>query len=328
MVYHCELFKKWNSLSFNYLQVWNLEFSLFQSLIVKQANALLFLCSPQSRVVQSKIIKLKPDHSLPLQGSSNKSSSPLGWLRCCSVQFSRSVMSDSLRPYGLQHARLPCPSPTHWACSNSCPLKSVMPSNHLILCCSLFLLLSILLSIRVFSNESVVCIRWPKYCSFRFNVSPSNEQHSGLISFRIVWFALLAAQRTLKSPLQHHTSKASILWCSVFFIVQLSHTYMTTGKTIALTRQTFVGKVMSLLFNMLSRLVITCLPRSKRLLISWLLRNSNPLQYSCLENSMDRGAWQAAVHGVAKNQTQLSQHTHSLLLYSMWFLNTQILKRF
>ena len=140
--------------------------------------------------------------------------------------------------------------------------KSVMPSNHLILYCPLFLLLSISPSIRVFSNESVLCIRWPKYRSFTFSISPSNE-YSGLISFRMDWFDFLAVQGTLKSLLQHHSSKASILRCSAFFIVQLSHPYMTTGKTIALTRRTFVGKVMSLLFNMLSRLVITYLPRSK-----------------------------------------------------------------
>ena len=134
------------------------------------------------------------------------------------------------------------------------------------MCYALFLLPSIFPSIRVFSNESALCIMWPKYWSFSFNITPSNE-HSGLISFRMDWLDLLAVQRTLKSLLQHHSSKASILQCSAFFTVQLSHPYMTTGKTIALTRQTFVGKVMSLLLNMLSRLVITFLPRSKRLLI-------------------------------------------------------------
>ena len=142
----------------------------------------------------------------------------------------------------------------------------MMPSHHLILCHPL-LLPSIFPSIRVFSNDSDLRIRWPKYWSFSFNISPSNE-HSGLISFRMVWLDLLAVQGTLKSLLQHHSSKASILWHSAFFKVQLSHPYMTTGKTIALTRRTFVGKVMSLLFNMLSRLVITFLPRSKRFLIS------------------------------------------------------------
>ena len=143
-----------------------------------------------------------------------------------------------------------------------------MPSNHLILYHPL-LLSSIFPSFRVFSNESALHIRWPKYWSFSFYISPSNE-HSGLISFKMDWLDLLAVQGTLKSLLQHHTLKASILWYSAFFTVQLSHPYMTTGKTIALTRRTFVGKVMSLLFNMLSRFVITFLPRSKCLLISWL----------------------------------------------------------
>ena len=156
-----------------------------------------------------------------------------------------------------------------WRLLKLMSLKSVMPFNHLILCCPLFLLLSIFPSIRVFSNDSVLCIRWPMYWSFSFSISPSNE-YSGLISFRIDWFDLLTVQGTLKSLLQHHSSKASILWCSTFFIVQLSHPYMTAGKTIALTRWTFVGIVMSLLLNMLSRLVIAFLPRSKRLLISWL----------------------------------------------------------
>ena len=156
-----------------------------------------------------------------------------------------------------------------------------MPSNHLILCHPLLFLPSIFPSIRVFSIESILHIRWPKYWRLSFNISPSNE-HPGLISFRMDWLDLLAVQGTLKSLLQHHSSKASVLWCSAFFIVQLSHPYMTTGKTIALTRWTFVDKVMSLLFNMLfrlvmsllfnmlSRLVITFLPKSKHLLISWL----------------------------------------------------------
>ena len=144
-----------------------------------------------------------------------------------------------------------------------------MPSNHLSLCHPLLLLPSIFSRITIFSNESVICITWPKYWSFNFSISLSNE-YSGLISFRIDWLDLLAVQGTLKSLLQHHSSKASIIWHSAFFIVQLSHPYMTTGKPIALTRQTFVGKVMSLPFNMLSRLVTTFLPRSKHLLISWL----------------------------------------------------------
>ena len=144
-----------------------------------------------------------------------------------------------------------------------------MPSNHLILCRPLLLMPSIVPQIRVYSNELTLCIRWPKYWSFSLSINPSN-QHPGLISFRMAWLDLLAVQGTLKSLLQHHSSKALILWCSAFFTVQLSHPYMTTGKTIALTRQTFVGKVISLLFNMLSRLIITFLPRSKCLLISWL----------------------------------------------------------
>ena len=147
------------------------------------------------------------------------------------------------------------------------PIESVMPSNHLIICHPLLLLPSIFPSIRVFSNESALCIRWPKYWSF--NISPSSE-HPGLISFRMDWMNLLAVQGTLKSLLQHHSSKASILWHSAFFIIHLSHPYMTTGKTIALTRWTFVGKVMLLLLILLYRLVITFLPRSKCLLISWL----------------------------------------------------------
>ena len=153
-----------------------------------------------------------------------------------------------------------------------------MPSSHLILCHPLLLSPSVFPSIRVFSNESVLHMRWPKYWSFSFNISPSNE-HSGLI-FRMDWLYLLAVQGTLKSLLQHHSSKASILWCSAFFIVHLSHPYTTTRKTIALTRRTFVGKVMSLLFNMLSRLVITFLPRSKNLFISrW--QSVSSVQFSC-----------------------------------------------
>ena len=160
-------------------------------------------------------------------------------------------MSDSLWPHGLQHARPPCPSPTPGACSTSCPSSQWC---HLILCCPLLLLPPIFPSIRVFSNESVLHIRWPKYRNFSFSISPSNE-HLGLISCRMDWLDLVAVQGTLKSLLQHHSSKASILWYSAFLTVQLSHPYMTTGKTIALTRWTFVGKVMSLLFNMLPRLV-------------------------------------------------------------------------
>ena len=156
-----------------------------------------------------------------------------------------------------------------WSLLKLTSIESVMPSNYLNLCHPLLLLPSIFPSIRVFSNESALHIRWPKYWSFNFNISPSNE-HPGLISLRMDWLDLLAVQRTLKSLLQHHSSKASIPRCSAFFIIQLLHPYMTAGDTTALTRWTFVDKVMSLLFNMLSRLVITFLPRSKRLLISWL----------------------------------------------------------
>ena len=185
-----------------------------------------------------------------------------------SVQLSCSVVSNSLRPHKLQHARPPCPSPTPGVHPNSCPLSrwchptissSVVPfSSHL----QSF-------PASVFSNKSTLHIRWPKYWSFSFSISPSNK-HPGLISFRMDWLVLLAVQGTLKSLLQHHSSKASIFRCSAFLTVQLSHPYMTTGKTTALTRWTFVDKVMSLLFNMLSRLVITFLPRIKHILISWL----------------------------------------------------------
>ena len=179
--------------------------------------------------------------------------------------FSCSVMSNSLWPHGLQHARLLCPSPTPEAYSNSCwwcyPTisSSVVPFSSCLQC----------FPASVFPNESVLCIRWPRYWSFSFSISPPSE-HSRQISFRIDWLDLLAVQGTLKSLRQHHRSKASILWCSAFFIVQLSHPYVTTGKTITLTRWTFVGKLISLLFNMRSRLVIAFLPRSKCLLISWL----------------------------------------------------------
>ena len=173
-----------------------------------------------------------------------------------------------MQPHESQHSRPPCPSPTTGVHPNLC-IELVMPFSHLILCCPLFLLTPIPPSIRVFSNESTLRMRWPKYWSFSLSISPSNE-HTGLVSFRMDWVDLLAVQGTRKSLRQHHSSKASILRCSAFFIVQLSHSYMTPGKTIALTRWTFVGKVISLLFNMLSSLVITFLPRSKCLLISWL----------------------------------------------------------
>ena len=183
-----------------------------------------------------------------------------------SVQFNCSVLSDSLQPHGLQHARPPCPSPTPEACSNSCPLSRWCHPT-ISSCHPLLLPPSILPSIRGFSNESGLHLRWPKYWSFSFSISPSNE-YSGLISFRMDWLDLLAVQGTLKSLLQHHSSKASVFRCSAFFIVQLSHPYMTNGKAVVLTRQTFVSKIMSLLFNMLSRLIIAFLPRSKCLLIS------------------------------------------------------------
>ena len=178
-------------------------------------------------------------------------------------------MSDSLQPHESHAAHQASLSITN---SQSLPklmsITSVIPSNHLVLCRPLLLLPPILPSIRVFSNESTLRMRWPKYWSFSFSINPSNE-HPGLISFRMDWLDLLQS-KGLKSLLQHYSSKASILLCSAFFIVQLSHPYMTTGKTIALTRQILVGKIMSLLFNMLSTLVITLLSRSKCLSISWL----------------------------------------------------------
>ena len=178
-------------------------------------------------------------------------------------------MSNSLWPHGLQHNRPACPSATQ-SLLQLMSSESVMPSNHLILCHPLLLPPTIFPSIRVLSNESALCIRWQKYRSFSFNISPSNE-YSGLISCRMDWLDVLAVQGTLKGLLQNHISQAWTLWCSQFFIFQLSHPYMNTGKkNIALSRRTFVGKVASLLFNILSSLVITFLPRSKRLLISWL----------------------------------------------------------
>jgi len=188
----------------------------------------------------------------------------------CFVPFSCSVTQSCLTLcdlMGLQHIRFPCPSPNSRSLLKLMSIESVMPSNHLILCCPLLLLPSIFPSIRIFSNESALHIRWPKYWSFSFSISSFSE-YSGLISFRMDWFDLLAVQGTLKSLLQHHSSKPSILQHSTFFMVQLSHPYMTTGKTIALTIWTFVSKVMSLFFNMLSRSFIAFLARSKRPLIS------------------------------------------------------------
>ena len=182
----------------------------------------------------------------------------------------QSLVSCSPRPHGLQHPRLPCPSFTiSWSWLRLMSVESVMPSSHLVLCRPLLFLPSVFPSIRVFSNELALHIRWPKYWSFGFRTSPSNE-YSGLISFMMDWFDLFAVQGSLKSLLQQHSSKASVLQHSAFFMVQLSHPYMTTGKTTALARWTFVGKVISLLLNMLSSLVITFLPKSKHLLISWL----------------------------------------------------------
>ena len=189
------------------------------------------------------------------------------WFQFSSVKFSCSVVwlwdrMDFSMPHFPVHLQIPEFTQTH-------AIELVMPSKHLILCHLLLLQPSIFPSIRILSNESALHIRWPKFWSFSLSISPSNE-YSGLISFRMTWMDLLTVQGTLKSLLQHHSSKASVLWHSAFFIVQLSHPSMTTGKTIALTRQTFVGKVMSLLFNTLSRLIITFLPRSKSRSTSWL----------------------------------------------------------
>ena len=186
-----------------------------------------------------------------------------------SVQFRLSVMSDSLWPHGLQQCQASLSILNYRSLLKLMSIESVIPSNHLIPFCPHLFPPSIFPSIRAFSNESAVHTRWPKYWSFSFTISPFTA-YSGLISFRMDWLDLLVFEGIRKSLLQHHSSKASILWHSAFFIVQLSHPYMTTGKTIALTRQTFVGKVMSLLFDRLSMLIITFLPRSKFLLISWL----------------------------------------------------------
>ena len=185
-----------------------------------------------------------------------------------SLLFSRSLVSDPLSPHGLQHIRPPYPSTSPEACSNSCPLSRWCNP---IISSSVIPFSSRLQSFpaSVFSNESVLHIRWPKYWSFNFSISLSNE-HPRLISLRMDWLNLLAIQETLKSLLQHHSSKASILQCLAFFMVQFSHPYMITGKTVALIRRTFVGKVMSLLFIMLSKFVIVFLPRNKHVLISWL----------------------------------------------------------
>ena len=197
--------------------------------------------------------------------------------------FSYSVGSYSVTPWtaALQASLSLINS---WSLCKLMSIELVMPSNHLILCRPLLLLPSVFPSIRVFTNESALRIRWPKYWSFSFSISPSNE-YSGLISFRMDWLDLLAIQGILKSLLQHHSSKASIIWHSAFFMVQLSNPYMTTGKNIALTIQTFVSKVMSLLFNMLSGFVIAFLPRSKHLLISW-LRSPSAVTFGAQENKV------------------------------------------
>ena len=200
-----------------------------------------FSC-PLLEVQSSQIIKYLKDSGLGI-GWRNKGNKRT----LSSVQFTCSVVSNSSQPQGLQHTRLPCPSPSPSLLK--CTLtESVMPSNHLILCRPLLLLPLVFPSIGVFSNESALLITWPMHWSFSFSISPSSE-YSGLISFRMDWLDLLAGHRTLKSLLQHHSLKTSVRRCSAFFMVQLSHPYMTTGKTIALTKQTFVSKVMSLLFN-------------------------------------------------------------------------------
>ena len=221
-------------------------------------------------------------------------------LTSSSVLFSRSVVSESFGLHELQHSRPSCRSPTPGVHSNSCPSCPSSWWCHPAISSSVgpFLLPPISPSIRVFSNESTLGMRWPKYWSFSFSISPSNE-HAGLISFRMDWLDLFAVQGTLMSLLQHHSSKASILQRAAFFTVQLSHPYMTTGKTIALTRWTLVGRVMSLLFNMLSRLVITFVPISKRLLISWLRSPSAayiPLNPCHSLLSTPCGCWGSSCH--------------------------------
>ena len=221
----------------------------------------------------SKSVETTLDFYQPREGTgasyvTNLPKQPLSSIQFSSVQFSCSVVSNSLRPHEFQHARPPCPSPTPGVHGDSVHrvTDAIQPSHPLSFP---FPPGPIPPSIGIFCNESTLCMRQPKYWSFSFSIIPSKEI-PGLISFRLDWLDLLAVQGTLKSLLQHHSSKASILRRSAFFTVQLSHPYMTTGKTISLTRWTFVGKVMSLLLNMLFRLVITFLPRSKRLLISWL----------------------------------------------------------
>ena len=206
---------------------------------------------------------IQPSHPL-----SSPSSPAFSLSSISSVEFSHSVMSNSVTPW-ITACKASLSIINSRSSLKLTSIESVMPSSHLILCCPLLLLPPILPSIRVFSSQSTLCMRWPKYWSFSFSISPSNE-YSGLISYRIDWLNLLVVQGALKSLFQHHSSKASVLRHSAFFIVQLSYPYMTTGKTISLTGQTFVGKVTSLLFNMLSRLVVVFLPGRKHLWISWL----------------------------------------------------------
>ena len=234
-----------------------------------------------------------------------------------SVHFSRSDVSDSLRPHESQHTRPPLSITNSWSSLKLMSIELVMPSNHLTLCIHLLLPPSIF---------SILCIRWPKYWSFSFNISPMNiglysNEYSGLISFRVDWLDLLEVQGTLKSLLQHRSSKAFILWCSAFFIVQLSHPYMTTGKTTALTRWTFAHKVMSLLFNMLSMLVTGFLPRSKHLLISWLqspsaviLEPKETKFVTVFTVSPSRGRWWG-VHYTCGSFT--SESAHRLLFFPL-----------
>ena len=239
--------------------------------------------------------------------------------RAACNQFSHSVMSDSLKPRGLQHTQASLSITNSWSSPKLMSIESVMPSNHLILCHPFPLPHSIFPNIRVFSNESAHRIRWLKYWSFSFSISPSNEC-SGLISFRMDWLKCHEVQGTVKSFLQYHSSKASILQCSAFFIVQLSHPYTTTGKTIALTRWTFVSKIMSLLFNMLSRLVITFLTRSKCLLISWLQSPSAViLEHKKIKSATDSTIspstcqkwWNQLPWSLFSECWILSQHFHS-----------------
>ena len=243
-------------------------FVVFSSLLASLMHFVIFKCNEEQTCMAGWLQQRSREYAYTTFGLIQPHSHHLhlgpGEIQFSSVQFSRSVMSDSLWPHAWIAA---CQASLSITNSQSLlklmSIQSVMPSSHLILCCPLLLLPSTPPSLRVFSNESTLRMRRPKYWSFSFSISPSNE-HLGLISFRMGWLDLLAVQGTLKSLLQHHSSKASILWRSAFFIVQFSHPYVTTGKTIGLTRQNFVGKVMSLLFNLLSRLWLFC-AKNKRL---------------------------------------------------------------